>query len=352
MQRIHSIDFLKLIIACGVVWAHAVLLTNQGGVAAYMFGQGLVRTVVPTFAVVSGFLFHSTLENGRAKRWLLRLLVVYLFWFVIYLPIWWPRPFSATELAWVVVFGPIHLWYMAALMVALTLLRWVVLRAGDPAIARRRLLWSAVILLAANCMLQSADFFLDVDMNMYVYRNGIGFEYPYVCFGYLIAERIKRRGIASLPEARLLWPALGGLAILRLAEAAVSLRLYGLSTTAPPEVPFLLVAFVVTVVLVTIRTKLPKPAVNLSFLSMMIYFLHLGFLAVAIHFGVRNIALLLILGIGVPVICAFCMMFGVTTLQRWFPAAGIWGWLGAAARKERLVEGLEGAPVLGGGPAR
>ena len=54
MPRIHSIDVLKLIIAAGVVWAHATLLTLQGGVVAYVLGQGLVRTVVPTFAVISG----------------------------------------------------------------------------------------------------------------------------------------------------------------------------------------------------------------------------------------------------------------------------------------------------------
>jgi surface polysaccharide O-acyltransferase-like enzyme len=100
MERIHSLDVLKLIIACGVVWAHAMLMTNQGAELAYLFGQGLVRTVVPTFAVVSGFLFYFTLERGKAQVWLARLALFYLFWCAVYLPLWWPKAMPMATPSW------------------------------------------------------------------------------------------------------------------------------------------------------------------------------------------------------------------------------------------------------------
>ena len=97
MTRIHSIDLLKLIVAIGVVWAHATLTVGNFSPAIYVFGQGLVRMTVPIFALISGFLFHSTFRNARIKGWLLRLLAVYLFWCLVYFPFWKAEGTSPTS---------------------------------------------------------------------------------------------------------------------------------------------------------------------------------------------------------------------------------------------------------------
>ena len=311
---------LKLIIAAGVVWGHATLLTLQGGVMAYVLGQGLVRTVVPTFAVISGFLFHSTFHHGRARGWLIRLGVFYLFWTMLYLPIWGPQVSTFGGLVQELVFGPIHLWYMAALMVALVLLRCVLLLARDDSRGRRWLMWLGLGCLLSGTALQAVDFFGEAELSIHVWRNGVFFEFPFVVIGYLVADRIRRRGTGWLPEARQVWAVLGVLVLLRLGEAALSLHLFGLSILAAPEFPLLSAAFALMVLLAVLQLRVPRPAVNIAFLSMMIYFLHFIVLLVAIHFGVRHIWALLVLGIGLPMLAGMVMLGMGYWLQDRLPA--------------------------------
>lgn len=322
MSRIHSIDVLKLIIAAGVVWAHATLLTLQGGVAAYVIGQGLVRTVVPTFAVLSGFLFHSTFHHGRARGWLVRLGLFYLVWTALYLPVWWPEDPTLASVAQELFFGPIHLWYMAALMVALLALRIVLLLAGDDHRGRWWLMALGLVFLLCGTALQAVGFFGEKELSMHMWRNGVFFEFPFVVIGYLVADRIRRRGTDWLPGAKQAWAILGGLALLRLAEAGLSLHLFGLSISAPPEFPFLSAAFSLMVLLAALRTKVPRLPVNIAFLSMMIYFLHFIVLLGALHFGVRSIWALMVLGIAVPMLAGGALL----TMGQWLRARlpGAW----------------------------
>lgn len=339
MERIHSLDVLKLIIACGVVWAHAMLMTNQGGELAYLLGQGLVRTVVPTFAVVSGFLFYFTLRRGKAQIWLARLALFYLFWCAIYLPLWWPRPFAAVDLAENLFFGPMHLWYMAALMQALCLLMLVEKHANSAASLRRWLLWTAVPLMLLSTTIQAFDYFKTLHLTVNAFRNGLFYEYPFAVIGYLVAEKVKRDGLESLPKARVLWLVLAGLVVLRLAEAWGTMRVFGVNMVAPPDFPVLLAAFALTLLLVTLRTTLPKARVNLAYISMMIYFLHVGFLVVALYLGFHDIWVLMAIGVGMPVLAAMVMLGVIRGLSAKFPQA--WGL--------RLLAGQFG---IGGGEGR
>jgi peptidoglycan/LPS O-acetylase OafA/YrhL len=308
MSRIHSIDVLKLIIASGVVWAHVTLMTLQGGALAYLFGQGLVRTVVPTFAVISGFLFHSTFHHGRARGWLTRLLVFYLFWCAFYLPIWWPEHPTWAVVLQDLIFGPMHLWYMAALMVALGLIRAVLALAGSERQGRLWLIGTGLVCLLIGTAVQSVNFFASADLSIHVWRNGVFFEFPFAVIGYLVADRIYRKGWDWVPSARVAWLVLLVLAVLRLGEAAIGLHLYGASILAPPEFPLLALAFSLMVLLAALRTDVPKAPVNLAFLSMMIYFLHLIVLLVLMYFGVQNVAALTLLGIALPALAGMVLI--------------------------------------------
>lgn len=308
MQRIHSIDVLKLIIAAGVVWAHATLLTLQGGALSYVFGQGLVRTVVPTFAVISGFLFHSTFHHGRARGWLIRLAAFYLLWSVIYLPIWGPESPTLTAALVEMVFGPMHLWYMAALMVALVMIRLVLGLAGHGRRGRIWLLATALFCLLSGTALQSWIFFAGGDLSIHVWRNGVFFEYPFAVMGYLVADRIQTHGWDWLPSAGLAWTGVLVFSGLRLVEAGIGLHLYGLSIIAPPEFPLLAVAFSLSVLLAALKTDMPKAPINLAYLSMMIYFLHLGILLVILHFGISNALALTALSIVLSALAAMVLL--------------------------------------------
>jgi surface polysaccharide O-acyltransferase-like enzyme len=322
MGRIHSIDVLKLVIAAGVVWAHATLMIQDIGVLDYILGLGLARTVVPTFAVVSGFLFYSTLHHGRARAWLIRLGAFYLFWLVLYVPVWWPDAPTLGNVVPDVVFGPIHLWYMAALMMALMLLHGVMLLAGkDERRGRRWLMGLGLVFLLCGSAFQLIDFFTDKAQSMHLWRNGVFFAFPFVVVGYLVADRIQRRGMDWLPGAGQAWTLLGLFVLLRLAEAGLSLYMYGLSK-ALPEFPLLLVAFALSLLLVVLRTHVPRPPVNIAFLSMMIYFLHFIVLLGAIRFGVTGIWALVLLGVGLPMLAGGALL----ALGRWLQGRSPSAW--------------------------
>ncbi|MFN4100486.1 MAG: acyltransferase family protein, partial [Pararhodobacter sp.] len=307
MTRLHSIDGLKFLVALGVVWAHAVLLGSHFNVTNYIIGQGLARTAVPTFAVISGFLFHVTWRRGNTRRWIAGMLAVYAFWCAVYVPVWLPPDPAPGEILSLLITGPIHLWYMAALVLAVLLISAVLRLSKDEASARKRLLWLAVGALTVGTTLQSVNFFTAHDIPLNAYRNGIFLEFPYAVFGFLIAARLQRHGRAGLPGAPVLWAIVAGLALLRLGEAGLSLTFAGLSLAAPPEFPPLAVAFSVAVVLAAVRLDLPKPPLNLAYLSMMIYFLHYLMLLVALSIGVTSQSGMILLAVLVPVAFALVL---------------------------------------------
>jgi surface polysaccharide O-acyltransferase-like enzyme len=300
-ERLQSIDYLKALLAGCVVWAHAVLLTGYVSVPAYLFGQGLVRLAVPGFAVLSGYLFHRTWSRGKALPWVAGLLVVYAFWCLFYLPIWLDGSMGLADIALVLLVGPIHLWYVAALALALVLMT-AILATADPTTALNRLKVLAPLCLLAGFSLQAVDFFTAHDIPLNGYRNGLFVEFPYAAFGFLIAARVHRLGPAALPPVGVLVIALVALAALRLVEAALSMHFFGLSVVAPPEFPPLAAGFCVTLLLICLRLRLPAPPVPLGFISMAVYFLHYMALLGLLSLGLTRVTLLTGLGIALPVV--------------------------------------------------
>lgn len=311
MTRIHSIDYLKLVLAAAIVWAHAVLLSGHFTATTYVFGQGLVRTAVPSFALISGFLFHATHKRGRTRRWLLGLSACYAGALLAYAPLWLPGLTTPGQVVASVLLGPLHLWYLAALIVAVLGLAAVLALSPTPRIARRWLLGLIPVTLGAGMTLQGIDFFTAWDLPLNSYRNGLFVEFPFAAAGYLIAARVARDGTDWLPSLRMLVPLLSALAGLRLIEAALSMRFFGLSPAAPPEFPPLAVAFSVTLLASLLKARLPQPPVSLGFYSMVVYFLHYLVLIGLLYLGVAAL---------VP------LFLGGLTLSL-LPAAAIWWFL-------------------------
>ncbi|MEZ5755694.1 MAG: acyltransferase [Paracoccaceae bacterium] len=336
MTRIHSIDLLKLIVAIGVVWAHATLTVGNFSPAIYVFGQGLVRMTVPIFALISGFLFHSTFTNARIKGWLLRLLAVYLFWCLFYFPFWKSEGTSLTAILEQLVFGPLHLWYMAALGIALALLTVVIKLSHDDAQANRRLLWLAIAGLLLGSALQVVDFLTSFKLPLNAYRNGLFVGFPYAAFGFLIARHIHRHGMARLPGLGPLVAVLLLLALLRMAEAWLALQGFGM--TVVPDFPPLALAFAITTLLVTLRLDLPPAPVNLGFLSMMLYFLHMAVIFAALHFGLDDPTALFFVSAALPGLFGLLLIQALRALQARLPGLGdrnILGWRHIAPRQPR-----------------
>ena len=302
MTRLPSIDALKFLLALGVVWAHSVLMGQHYSTTNYLVGQGLVRATVPTFALVSGFLFHATGRRGRTMPWLMIMTGAYLVWCLIYAPVWLVGEPDVLHVLGRLVVGPLHLWYMAALILAVLMIAAVLRLVPDPLAQRRWLLGSALGLALTGATLQGIDFFTPVDLSLNVYRNGIFVEYPYAVLGFLLAGKIEREGSDWMPGALPLWLMLGFLAALRLGEAWLSLRAFGLSPAAPPEFPPLAMAFSVTLMMAMLRLDLPGWLRPLGKLSMAIYFLHYLVLLGALSLGLTSLGTMMALGVAGPIL--------------------------------------------------
>ncbi|WP_068305609.1 acyltransferase family protein [Pararhodobacter sp. CCB-MM2] len=308
MTRIHAVDLLKILIASCVVWAHAVLLGGHITPTNYLIGQGLVRNAVPCFALISGFLYFGTRAKGNTRRWLTVLTCAYLFWALVYLPIWLDGTMSMRALLGNLVFGPIHLWYMAALILAVGMLHAVLSFAPNEDAAHRWLKITAVAGILCGFSLQAVDFFSPLDLPLNAYRNGAFLEYPYAAIGYLIAAKLRREGLESLPRARTLWLIVAGLAVLRMGEALLSLQFAGLSPAAPPEFPPLAVGFIIALFLAVLRSPVPPMPPALGLVSMFIYFLHYLVLLVMLYLGLNQMWVMVPAGIVLPTVAALVLV--------------------------------------------
>ena len=190
----------------------------------------------------------------------------------------------------------------------------------DPRRARRALVWLAMAGLLTGTVLQALHYFTPVDLPMNAFRNGVFVEFPYAVFGFLLADRISRKGPSALLPERFVAAALALLAALRLAEATFYLHLYGPDLNFPPEFPFLAAAFSLCLLVFTLRLRLPPPPADFAFLSVMVYFLHFFVLLVALKLGIGSFAGLAVAGIAVPVMIGLAIQKGGGLLRRRLPA--------------------------------
>ncbi len=259
--------------------------------------------------------------RGKARRWIGQLTLLYAFWWMLYLPEWLPFAPDTRAVIKEAVFGPLHLWYVVALIIAVAMIaviRWLF---GEGRAARRALFWIAVLCLLIGTGLHAARYFAEAQVSIHLYRNGPFMIFPFAALGYLLADRLQRLGADWVPSLRVGCLILLGLAVLRIGEAWLALILFGASYDAPPEFPPLAVAFSAMFVLVALRVRMPEPRVNLAFLAMLIYFLHFMVVVTALDQGVTNVLVLTALGVLVPAIVGLVMIGLGPTLAGAMPEA-------------------------------
>lgn len=315
MGRIWSLDYLKLLMACAVALGHSGVLTNDLDMTRFVLGNGIIRNAVPVFSIVSGYFLHSVMSRGRGYVWLKHALFLYAFWFVIYL-VWaealapdWLRPdiSSPRRLVSLFVWGYLHLWYVIALFVAGTMVvaaTWLGKCCGQ---GNRPLMVAALICAIAGCVMEYLTISGLYPVSTHHYRNGVFIIFPFVTIGYLTASHVATRGLQSLPSLRILWPgALIALCAMCLEVWLVG-RNFGVSPSTFTEVPVTSYFCGLAIFLLFLRMDLPKPALNLGFLSAVIYFLHAMVEVSLTEIGITNDWLVFAGGVALPVI--FGLMF-------------------------------------------
>ena len=118
MYRIHSLDYLKLLLAVLVAFGHTYWLQSHMSALVFAIGNGAMRVMVPAFCIMAGYFLHSAAMRGAGVRWLYRVLGLYMFWMLIYVPFWLNEVDGLTSLIKTLLLGYYHLWFMAGILVA------------------------------------------------------------------------------------------------------------------------------------------------------------------------------------------------------------------------------------------
>ncbi|MDS9468388.1 acyltransferase family protein [Paracoccus sp. MBLB3053] len=317
LTRSLSIDYLKCLLAVGVVLGHSILISQRIEIWSYLVGGGLLRSLVPTFSVVSGFCFYVTYRNGRVLGWLIGLACAYLFWTAFYVPIWVNATTTWQDVLWSVAWGTMHLWYIAGLIVAAVLIVILIRLGQRTRTGLRPMLLAALTLGLAGSALSFWAFFQRPEMPMEYWRNGFTVIFPFAAIGFALAHRIDRQGFDWLPSARLLWALTGLIFGAKIAEAFVGMSVYGLNFSLLPDIPVLAFPAPMLLFLAFLRTTLPRLPVDLSSWSASIYFLHIFFIIAVQHFlGINSVAVFFAVGVVMPILGSIALSRARTILPR------------------------------------
>lgn len=137
-KRYDWVDLMKFICAIMVVAIHTILISETEHVVTFEIAQVIGRTAVPFFFMCSGFFFTQKLlleqkgKSGALGSVIKRLLFLYIGWSAIYLAYDFRICLKMTSGFWpalmlylrnlIFLGGHFHLWYLPALMLAMTLL--------------------------------------------------------------------------------------------------------------------------------------------------------------------------------------------------------------------------------------
>ena len=218
-----GLDLARLVLSICVVLLHSGLFNALGRGAEFAFNNGIVRIAVPFFFLMAGFYFPKD-TRAAFHIWLRRVLIIYLCWWVLYLPImalYQPPVLSRVLLN--TAFGFFHLWFLPALIGGGILLH-LVRRYADRTLLL--LAVSAVIIGAAiqygeNRMLDWPSGPERFDL-LNITRNFLFLGFPFMAFGLLLS---RRPDAFQMSVAKATWVLAAALVVL-FAESALNLWLF------------------------------------------------------------------------------------------------------------------------------
>lgn len=200
-----GLDVLKILLATIVVLRHCgQSFFAHGSIFKIVVTNTISPVAVPTFFLISSFLFFNKhVDDNNLRKYLLRLLVLYGVWTVMYLPlILFDLPKTLTggiQLLQRFVFDGsyFHLWYLPSLMFAILLTyilsKWI----ND-----RALLALSMLLFVLGTFVETYNFISPI-LNWRLYktvfittRNGVFFGFVFVVLGKIISAGIFRTKVS------------------------------------------------------------------------------------------------------------------------------------------------------------
>lgn len=290
-----------------VAFGHTYWLQTNMNAALFVFGNGLLRVMVPVFCIVAGFFLYSATARGAGMRWLNRVLGLYMFWMLIYVPFWLNEVHGLISLFKTLLLGFFHLWFMAGILAAGFLI--LALRRITHILAFRLeipvLIAAAAICACAGIAMQYSNLAGLADIGVRKYENGLFMCFPFVTMGYLYGRRMSLRGAAALPARRGVLIALGlGMLGLMLEAWLVQAR-WGDEVML--DIPITSYLAAPALFLATMGTEMPSPPIRLDPISAAIYFMHVLALNLAYATGITHLSGLMLFAVAGPAAIAILM---------------------------------------------
>lgn len=116
-----AIEIGRLLAAVLVVTVHGRPFADLSPQLDFALSDGIARFAVPYFFVVTGY-FFADIQDGGARRWFARILILHLVWTALYTPLWIGRIENPADILVVLFAGHAHLWYLPALLLGAALL--------------------------------------------------------------------------------------------------------------------------------------------------------------------------------------------------------------------------------------
>jgi len=188
MERNLRLDYFRIILSILVITPHAQPLFSEDSLAGWLISNGIARVAVPCFFIISGYFLHLKLDDNKAlKKYLSHILIVYLVWSLIYLPVYYQsiEPRSLITFAFM---GYYHLWFLPALIIGILML-----------ILMRKLVKNDSLLLLTGIILYGTGYLMEsLNLPYRSFYNGLFFGYPFIVLGYIIQRKniegkVKRR---------------------------------------------------------------------------------------------------------------------------------------------------------------
>lgn len=323
MGRIFAIDYLKFVMALLVAVGHSGLLQNHLDLPLFLLSGSIFRLIVPSFALVSGYFLFRIMQKGKFGWWMKRVIMLHVLWTMVYAPIWINFISRPRDLMGPFFWGYMQLWYLAGMIVAgfmvygaLLIGRWT--RAG-----MAPLILGAVVCAVIGVALEYISTLGYRPIAVHHYRNGFFVIFPFMAMGYLIARALAKReqegaaiGAWDLPQAlrpKVLIPLFLVAVVLMLAESYFIAMKVGVSEVNSPEIPASAYLGAGLLFLIVLQLDLPRPMLDIGFLSGAIYFMHVLFQLAAGWAGVTNEWLILAAGVIGPSVLglAYLRLMGI-----------------------------------------
>jgi surface polysaccharide O-acyltransferase-like enzyme len=180
-RRCEALDIFRVVCAVMVVGIHTHLLQVETPWLGFVLGNGLFRVAVPFFLMLSGYYWGTRISSQRDFiRWGARILGLYAFWMLIYLPFY--AHSTLKGLLPTLVFGYHHLWFVPAMLLGGAMLY------GLRSLSAISLLAISGGLFLGGLVLQYGSLLHVVPGYYFIYRNFLFFGFPLMALGY-VAQR-------------------------------------------------------------------------------------------------------------------------------------------------------------------